>query len=201
MCGYVSKTIKRIHSLILESKLAHQKSNQCFARKISKFCAEAKPTIKKIIKSYEDLSTNISVGIFVHMMNQWEKIGSVMEDRRRAIVNRIIDEVEITKSIYFTRQQWLDLENEYNWLLLLTSIETLKRKSNILEEKNSILADVASNDSSFDRETWQKCSDFVNANSSNKIFWRSILPRNITWNDYDIYRKVCDGNWFVCPAG
>ncbi len=141
--------------------------------------------------------------LFVYVVNLFQNLTGRMETERDQLLKTIYEHVEKTNSIFFTRQQWSDLENEYNRLMLIDQFREKKElaEPDLYNAKIDILDDMLFGPNPFSNFACQICNSLLNPDSDNNDKWTTILPDGNEWNDFEMDRRICDGKWIVCPKG
>ncbi|CAF3707173.1 unnamed protein product [Rotaria sordida] len=157
--------------------------------------------IIKIIKINTDNNRRRKLTeLFVHVVNLFRKLSDEISKECDVILKTIYEHVEKNDSLFLTRQQWLDLENEYNRLLI---IDTMKESDKLLESdrneiNNETLNDILFGPNPFNQFACQICYLLLNNDNENNDKWKSILPDETKWEDFEQDRLICDGKWLVC---
>jgi hypothetical protein len=127
-----------------------------------------------------------------------------MEAERDKLLKSIYEHVEKNNSVFFTRQQWLDLEYEYNRLICIDHFRTKKELLGNDFNKFDIdtLNDILFGPNPFSQLACQTCKIIFNENDDdNNDKWKSILLDETKWDDFEKDRLMCDGKRVVCPKG
>ena len=142
--------------------------------------------------------------LFVYVIELFQKISSRVTIERDQFLKCIYERVEENDSVFFTRQQWSDVEHEYNRLLFIDYFRTSKE----LLGKNFEKSDLETlNEILFESNTFSELACQVAVlllkqdDVDNEYQWKSILPNELKWNFYEKDRLLCDGKYIVCPKG
>ena len=140
--------------------------------------------------------------LFLHVINLFQKLSGQIEIERDKLLKSLYEHVEKNNSIFLTRQQWSDLEHEYNRLLLIDHFRTLKESLNGDFKQFDIdtLNDILFGPNPFSKFACQVCKLLLNEDvDNNNDKWKSILLNETEWKDFEKDRLICDGKWVVCP--
>ena len=142
------------------------------------------------------------IKLFMHVVSLFQKLNDLVSTERDRLLKAVYEHVEKSDSIFLTRQQWLDLENEYNRLIFVDRFRTSKE---LLQPDFDVsvvqtLNDILFGPNQFTELACELCNAFLN-NDSNNDKWKSILLEATKWNDFEKNRLICDGKWIVCPKG
>lgn len=145
---------------------------------------------------------HILIKLFIHVVRLFQKLNDPVSIERDRLLKAVYEHVEKSDSIFLTRQQWLDLENEYNRLTVVdrfrTSKELLQPDFDVLEVQT--LNDILFGPNQFTELACELCNTFLKTDSNNDK-WKSILLEETKWDNFEQYRLICDGKWIVCPKG
>ena len=86
---------------------------------------ELPDNIIKIIKNIERLRQYELGKLFLHAVNLFRKLSDEVAIERDIILKAIYEHVEANDSLFLTHQQWLDLENEYNRLMMIDNFRKI----------------------------------------------------------------------------
>ncbi|UJR28371.1 hypothetical protein I4U23_009614 [Adineta vaga] len=138
--------------------------------------------------------------LFIHVTELFEKLSNRMDIERDKLLRAVYEYVEKNDSIFLTRQQWSDLENEYNRLFLIDRFRTAKESSELDYNELQIetINDILSTSNEFTQLACEVCNALLKPDEDTTDTWKSILPGEITWNDFEKDRLLCDGKWIVC---
>lgn len=144
--------------------------------------------------------------LFIHMIRLFQKLSGRTEIERDNLLKSIYEQVEKNNSIFFTRQQWLDLEREYNRLIFIDQFREKKESLGSDFEKLDVdtLNDLIFGPNPFSEFAYQICNMLMNQESGDgdgDDKWKSILLDKTTWNDFEKDRLMCDDKWIICPKG
>jgi len=141
--------------------------------------------------------------LFVHVIRLFQKLNNRIEIERENLLKSIYEQVEKNNSIFFTRQQWLDLEHEYNRLIFIDHFRTKKELLGSEFDKFDIetLKDILLGPNPFSKLAFETCQTLLNEDGDNNDKWKSILLDETKWVDFEKDRLMCDGKWVVCPKG
>ncbi|CAF0914457.1 unnamed protein product, partial [Didymodactylos carnosus] len=216
---YVS-LIKRIH-LLIRTALPSFESTTITDRLI----------IRDNIKETECLPTDIRVLLTVNHDNHRRKIYykqflhmctlyNTLPDNVKQEVNKCLKSlfsiIERKKSVWLTKQQWLDLESEYNRLLFLSQLKDIRylaeleyfkydNENNNKNDTINVLSTIIETQGiQFNKDNYQICIELLHNNnlmSSTKLEWTSLFIYCKTMNDFEKDRQTCDQKWIICPKG
>jgi len=209
-CKRYSYLIKKIHneleniSSTVSTLTGSERFNLIHRSNISLKDVELSDQITAIVKRSDDNNRHkILIELFVHMISLFQKLTGQMEAERDKLLKSIYEHVEKNNSIFFTRQQWLDLEHEYNRLIFIDYFRTKKELLGSEFNKFDIdtLNDVLFGPNPFSKLACQICQKLLSEDDDNDDKWKSILLDETNWDDFEKDRLMCDGKWVVCPKG
>jgi hypothetical protein len=161
--------------------------------------------INAIIKRNDDNSRQHKlIELFVHVVGLFQKLSCQIDTERDRLLQAIYEHVEKNNSLFLTRQQWSDLENEYNRLTLIDRFRISQELLGIDSNKSEIetLNDILFGPNQFSQLACLLCNVLLNHDSNDgDDEWKSILLDGTKWDDFEKDRFVCDGKWVVCPKG
>jgi NTP pyrophosphatase (non-canonical NTP hydrolase) len=210
-CKRYSDLIKKIHnkienisatlSLVTKSERHHPVPRSSICMKD----VELSDQITAIVKQNDDNSRRKKLtDLFIHVISLFRKLTGRMEAERDKLLKSIYEHVEKNNSVFFTRQQWLDLEYEYNRLIFIDHFRTKKELLGSDFNKFDIvtLNDILFGPNPFSQLACQTCKIILNENDDdNNDKWKSILLDETKWDDFEKDRLMCDGKRVVCPNG
>ncbi len=205
-CGLIKKIQSKIENISLSvSTLTESKQNVLPPRSsISLMDVELPDQITAIVKQndsnrrYQKLTE-----LFLHVVSLFQKLKCRIDTECDKLLKSIYEHVEKNNSVFLTRQQWLDLENEYNRLIFIDQFRTLKELLGSDSDKFDIerLNGILFGPNPFSKFACETCNKLLNQDSDNNDKWKSILLDKTEWNDFEKDRLMCDGKWVVCPKG
>ncbi len=141
--------------------------------------------------------------LLVHVIGLFQKMASRVDTERDVLLKSIYERVKTNNSIFFTRQQWSDLENEYNRLLFIEHFRTMKELLGSKFDTFDVetLGDILFGPNSFSKLASETCNLLLQKDGDNEYKWKSILPNDTEWNDFDMDRRICDNKWVACSKG
>ncbi|CAF5003686.1 unnamed protein product, partial [Rotaria sp. Silwood1] len=203
-CKRYSRLIKKIQQRIGNSSHSLKTLSNSFinnkifnSRSTIEYNELSENTIKIIKRNIDNDRQRKLAVLFVHVVMLFRKLNDEISIERDIILKTIYEHVEKNDSLFLTRQQWSDLENEYNRLLFID----IMKKSNQNEIDIDTLNEIIFGPNPFTQFTCEICYILLNKDSENNNKWKSILPDEIQWEDFEQDRFICDGKWFVCAQG
>ncbi|CAF4654475.1 unnamed protein product [Rotaria sp. Silwood1] len=203
-CKRYSRLIKKIQQRIGNSSHSLKTLSNSFinnkifnSRSTIEYNELSENTIKIIKRNIDNDRQRKLAVLFVHVVMLFRKLNDEISIERDIILKTIYEYVEKNDSLFLTRQQWSDLENEYNRLLFID----IMKKSNQNEIDIDTLNEIIFGPNPFTQFTCEICYILLNKDSENNNKWKSILPDEIQWEDFEQDRFICDGKWFVCAQG
>ena len=201
-CKHIVKLIKKIHHSIQEfsNNLSTIRSSSAFLLKD----LELPDAVVTIVENHQKNSRDGPyITLLLHVIDLFRHLDQRVECERQSIVTVIYDRIEKSQSIFFTRQQWSDLETEYNRLSLIDTFRAAKEASHCRLTPSDIecLNDVLLGPNHFGRLSCEVCHTLLKMDINKDDQWKPILPQDETWESLEKNGWVCDGNRFVCPAG
>ncbi|CAF5118140.1 unnamed protein product, partial [Rotaria sp. Silwood1] len=200
-CKRYSRLIKKIQQRIGNSSHSLKTLSNSFinnkifnSRSTIEYNELSENTIKIIKRNIDNDRQRKLAVLFVHVVMLFRKLNDEVSIERDIILKTIYEHVEKNDSLFLTRQQWSDLENEYNRLLFID----IMKKSNQNEIDIDTLNEIIFGPNPFTQFTCEICYILLNKDSENNNKWKSILPDEIQWEDFEQDRFICDGKWFVC---
>lgn len=155
--------------------------------------------ITEIIQTKCDLKRQSKlIELFVHVIDLFKKLSSNVSDERDRLLKSVYKFVEENQTIFLTKQQWLDLESEYNRLILIERFHSMK-DLDANDESIDTLDDILFGPNPFTEFACKICYLLFGETDDDK--WKSILLENKTWKDFEQDRFLCDEKWVVCPEG
>jgi hypothetical protein len=210
-CKRYSGLIKKIQGKIENSSLAA--SDLTISERFYDFLGqpiislkdvELPDQITAIVKQNDDNARHtILTKLFLHVVRLFQKLNGRMETERDKLLKSIYEHVEKNNSVFFTRQQWLNLEHEYNRLIFIDHFRTLKESLGANFDKFDIdtLNDILFGPNPFSKFACQICNMLLNEDSDSNDKWKLILLDEKQLDDFEKDRLMCDGKWVVCPKG
>jgi hypothetical protein len=154
------------------------------------------------------------VELFVHVIKLFQELNCRMDIERDKLLKLLYEHVEKNNSVYLTRQQWLDLENEYNRLVFIDHFRTMKESTAYgLNQSETVTLEtilfgpnpftkfackisyLLLNQETGDHDKWKLTA------SEDDSEWKSILLDGKSWDDFEKDRLMCDRKWIICPKG
>jgi hypothetical protein len=209
-CKRYSGLIKKIHSKIeklsVRSSTLSGSSVQDFLQgsKLAIKNSDLAESVSAIVKLNNDDSRRQKLAqLFVHVITLFQKLNYENNTERDKILNTIYEHVKKTNSLFLTRQQWTDFENGYNRIRLIEDFRRSKELSECDLDERTIetLDDILFGPNQFSQFACQVCTGLLKHGSEDNDYWKSILPEETKWNDFEKDRLVCDGKLFLCPGG
>ncbi|CAF4522009.1 unnamed protein product [Rotaria sp. Silwood2] len=209
-CKRYSRLIKKIQQRIgnctillktLSDSLANNYSLS--SRPLIEYTELPEHMIKIVKRNIDNNRQRKLAELFVYVVNLFRKLNDEVSTERDIILTTIYEYVEKNDSLFLTRQQWSDLESEFNRLLVIDAM----RKSEKLSEPdqkeidNETLNDILFGPNPFSQLACQVCNILLNKDSDNNDKWKSILPDETKWENFEQDRLVCDDKWFICAQG
>lgn len=155
--------------------------------------------ITEIIKTKCNLRRQTKlIELFVHVIDLFKKLSSNVSDERDRLLKSVYNFIEENQTIFLTKQQWLDLESEYNRLILIERFRTMD-DLDANDESIDTLDDILLGPNPFTEFACKICYLLFGEADDNK--WKSILLENTTWKDFEQDRFLCDDKWVICPEG
>ena len=142
--------------------------------------------------------------LFAHVIKLFQKISSRVEIERDQFLKCVYERVEERNAIFFTRQEWSDLEHEYNRLMFIDRFRIVKELLGVNFEKTALetLNEILFGSNTFSKLSCEVCSSLLKENGMDDDYqWKSILPDERKWTDFERDRLLCDGRWCLCPKG
>ena len=201
-CKHIVKLIKKIHHSI--QPFASNLSTTRLSLGVSYKDREVPDAILTIVANHQKNSRDEPyITLLLHVIDLFRHLDQRVESERQSIINIIYDRVEKSQSIFFTRQQWSDLETEYNRLSLIDAFRAAKEASHCRLTPSDIecLNDILLGPNHFGRLSCEVCHTLLKMDIKKADQWKLILPKDETWESFEKNGWVCDGNRFVCPAG
>ena len=139
--------------------------------------------------------------LFIHVLTHFNELDDDICVHRDKIIRMIYDRMEKKGSIFFTQQQWTDLECEYNRLRIVEYLQNLKQKSDFDDDSSDIetVNDILFGPNRCERLAVEMSHGLLKTNVKEEEQWDPILSDLMTWGGYQTYRWTCDRKWFVCP--
>lgn len=209
-CKRYSDLMKRIHNKIENisatvSTLTGSERYQLIHRaSISMKDVKLPDQITAIVKQNDDNNRHKKLTeLFVHVINLFQKLTGEIETKRDKLLKSIYECVEKNNSIFFTRQQWLDLEYEYNRFIFIDYFRTKKELLGSDFDKVDLetLEYIIFGPNPFSKLAYQTCKQLLKEDDDSNDKWKSILLDETKWDDFEKDRLMCDGKWIVCPKG
>jgi hypothetical protein len=206
-CGLMKKIQSNLGNVTsIESTLtgSPKSSSPLFRIKILLNDVKLSEQITAIIKRSDNNTRHHELTeLFVDVISLFQKLDSQMEIERDKLLKSIYEHVEKNNSIFLTRQQWSDLENEYNRLIF---INRFRAKKELLGDNFNgcdvdTLDEILSGPNPFSEFASQVCNSLLEQDGGDEYKWKSILPDKREWSDFEKDRLLCDGKWVVCPKG
>lgn len=201
-CKHIVKLIKKIHHSIQPfiNNLSTIRSSSSLSPKDLELPVAVLTVVESHLKNSRD---GPYVTLLLHVIDLFRRLDQRVESERQSIMNIIYNHVEKSQSIFLTRQQWSDLETEYNRLSLIDAFRAAKEASHCRLAGSDIecLNDVLLGPNPFGRLSCEVCHTFLKMNIKKDDKWKPILPKDETWESLEKNGWVCDENRFVCPAG
>ncbi|CAM4789800.1 unnamed protein product [Rotaria magnacalcarata] len=203
-CKRYSRLIKKIHNKIGTGHVSRKdlsdslKNDATIKLHLLTASTQLPEHIEKIIrKNLDNNRQNIFGTLFVHALNLFTELDNNVSDERSKMLTTIYEHIKKSDSLFLTRQQWSDIEYEYNRLLFISSMRKFDLKASDTETLNDIL--FGSNP--FSQIARQTCQSLLNPNSEGSDKWKSILPDEKTWMDFERDQLICDRKMAMCPQG
>ena len=138
--------------------------------------------------------------LFTHVIGLFTELDDLVESERTKLLNAIYASVEKNNSVFLTRQQWSDLEIEYNRLRCIALFRSSKEstEAGLNESELDTLDDILFGPNRFGHLACQVCHIILDGRDSDGDHWQSILPQERQWDDFEKDRLICDGRWFEC---
>jgi cell fate (sporulation/competence/biofilm development) regulator YmcA (YheA/YmcA/DUF963 family) len=210
-CKRYSRVIKKIYDRIAKTSsrwktLSGSKNDATFIRTLNRSITYAglPEHVIEIVKRNNSTCRQYKLAeLFVHVVNLFQERSDVVSIERDMILKAIYEHVKKKNSLFLTRQQWLDLENEYNRLTLIDHFRTSKEllQSDSKEIEIQTLNDILFGPNQFTQLACQICHMLLNNDKDSNNNWKSILLDETTWDDFEKDRLICDGKWVICPQG
>lgn len=161
--------------------------------------------ILTIVKRTNDAIRQRSLAeLFVYGIGLFYNASSRVTIERDQFLKCIYTRVEENDSIFFTRQQWSDVEREYNRLIFINHFRTMKESLGEDFEKYDLetLNEVLFETNTFSELAGQVCALLLKQDGNDNDYpWKSIFPEAMKWDAFEKDRLLCDGKWIVCPKG
>lgn len=167
-------------------------------------CTEIPANIRNLMKKSLDRTRQKGRStLFMHMLDLFRKLDSDVSNERNVVLNSIYEEAEKNDSIFLTRQQWSDLEKEYNRLSTIACVRKIQKltESHSKDFDGVLLNDILFETKSFTQQECDTCNILLNENNGKQHEWKSILPDNTDFDDIDRERLICDEKMYLCPEG
>jgi len=206
-CGLMKKIQSNLGNVTsIESTLtgSPKSSLPLFRTKILLKDVKLSEKITAIIKRSDNNTRHHElIELFVDVISLFQKLDSQMEIERDKLLKSIYEHVEKNNSIFLTRQQWSDLENEYNRLIFINQFRAKKELLGDDFNRGDVdtLDEILSGSNPFSEFASQVCNSLLEQDGGNEYKWKSILPDKREWSDFEKDRLLCDGKWVVCPKG
>ena len=141
--------------------------------------------------------------LFLKVLNLFHDFGENAAVHRDRIVQVIYERVVKKDSIFFTVQQWLDLENEYNRLRSIDYLAVLQSRAPASADSLDLdtLDDILFGPNRFEPLALTMFQLLLGEEREKDDGWKSIHLEELDWPDLQRDRRICDGKWFVCPEG
>ncbi len=154
--------------------------------------------VREHIKNARSTRLHALTELFVHALSLFQELSMTSEVNQ--VLKSLYSYIETTQSFFLTRQQWTDLENEFNRLRCIQFSKRFHVKADD-SDKNVTLTDILQGSKKMNKETYEKCMALFNIPQLKTYSWQSLFLENTTLDDYEADRIQCDGNWFLCPKG
>ncbi|CAF1069393.1 unnamed protein product [Adineta ricciae] len=198
-CKRYASLIKKIHNRIAnisasESTLTRKTRSFAEVEVISLATAlELPESVIKIVRQFGNHPRRRKLTeLFLNTIDVFKNLSGTVSVERDKFLRAIYAHVEQHDSLYFTRQQWLDIETEYKRLLSIDHQATTN-------ECLSVHSNQAQNESD-DDDPFKLLPLLATpkATITDKNSRQSILSVDTTWNDFEKDRLICDGKWALC---
>ncbi len=216
-CQFSMVKCKRYSGLIkkIQSKIENSSSTLLTIRPAPEKRTSSQSNISlKDVKLPEQISTIVKenndnerhkelAALLIHVIGLFQKLSGRMDTERDKILKSIYEHVKTNNSIFFTRQQWSDLEHEYNRLLFIDYFRTIEELFGTEFNRFDVdtLTDILFGPNPFSEFASQVCNLLLKRDDNNDYKWKSILPNEKEWNDFDRDRRICDNKWIACLKG
>ncbi|CAF3489036.1 unnamed protein product [Adineta steineri] len=141
--------------------------------------------------------------LFIHVVGLFQNLKKQVSTERDKILEAVYEHVKKNDSLFLTRQQWLDLEHEYNRLVFIDRFKTLKEAltNGFNQSEIQTLNDNLFGPNQFTQSICQKCKTLLYYADDDNDIWQTILPDQLKWDEYEKDQHICDRKWMMCSKG